>query len=289
MTTTPFQKNLAWSAGLHIAALVAFAFLLGFSHTPKPPETVQWVDLAPIQGEPGPVESQPVTPSLPKFDPIPEPVRHDPVEPAPIEPVPESAPIEPVQPDSLPIKKVEPSLKAIKKPEPAPKVEQPPQPKIKISAKRVVKSVTGQSSANDSSAKPVKVAPSQTFSKSLLAKLEKNGGLVVGADASGTGASPAGEESKFAAYKNLIEQELYRAWRPPLGMDEGMGAKVLLRIEKTGVISVVSLAASSGNKELDDTALKAPQMVKKLPPLPEGMGAPKPYVEVIVFFKIKKL
>jgi len=299
---TPFQKNLVLSAAAHVVALGVFMLVLGFSHPEKPPETIQWIDINAAPVEPGPSARENPLPPEPGTVTPPE-IAHPepsiaPVESEPVEPTPQHVEPEPVtpvkQPDvkPKPVEKRAPTPKPPEvkhKPKPAPKITQPAKQKIKISTKRVVIPALNQSLAGGLSPKTAaNSSANPSFSGRVLAKFKNNDGLVTPVGAGGTGTRAAGAVSKFAAYHNLIYQELYGAWQPPFGMDEEMGAKVLLRIGKNGVISMISLAVSSGNKALDDSALEAPRIVKKLPPLPEGMGSPNPYAEVIVFFKIQK-
>jgi TonB family protein len=124
------------------------------------------------------------------------------------------------------------------------------------------------------------------FARNLLGKLQNSGGLVTAKGATGTGTSGAGSPNEFGWYFSLIFQEMYGAWDPPLGLPEGLVTRVLIRVEKTGVISKVSLANSSGNKSMDDSALAAAHRVKKLPPPPDGLG--DRFAEFTIGFKIQK-
>ena len=79
---------------------------------------------------------------------------------------------------------------------------------------------------------------------------------------------------------------MYNAWHPPFGLDEGLTAQILIRVEKNGAISKVSLASSSGNKFMDESTLAAANSVKKLSPLPQGLG--DSFVEITIHFKKQK-
>jgi len=126
----------------------------------------------------------------------------------------------------------------------------------------------------------------KAFANRLLGKMQGSGGLVTAKGATGTGTGGAGQPSPFAWYFNRVFQEMYAAWEPPFGLDEGLRTQVLIRVEKTGTITKVSLAASSRNKAMDDSALAAVNRVKKLPPLPEGLGGS--FAEITVHFKVQR-
>jgi TonB family protein len=126
----------------------------------------------------------------------------------------------------------------------------------------------------------------KAFANRLLSKMQGSGGLVTAKGATGTGTGGAGQPNPFAWYFNRVFEEMYAAWEPPFGLAEGLVAQVLIRVEKTGSITKVSLAGPSGNKAMDDSALAAANRVKKLPPLPEGLGGA--FAEITVHFKVQR-
>lgn len=77
---------------------------------------------------------------------------------------------------------------------------------------------------------------------------------------------------------------MYEAWNPPLDARSGMTSRILLKVDRTGLISQVSLASSSGNPQMDASALDAARHVTKLPPLPSEIpGNP---ADITVNFKL---
>ncbi len=303
----------------HLAILGAVALAVGLAPSPPPRETIQWVDLAPNLGQPQPANPAPssgateipgessatVTPEPPAPTPSPPPTVAPPEASEPPAPVPppekEALPTPPVKPQPKPVRPPpretapKPALKTPKTSRPPPPAPSAPaKPKIKVSTKVVTRVVGGSTSATKG-AKPLSSGAASTgaafdpaaFSKGLLNKLKGSGGLVTAPGATGKGtAAGSGPSHDFAWYYNLIFQAMYGAWAPPFGLEEGLHTQVLIRVEKNGVISKVSLASSSGNKSMDDSALAAANRVKKLPPLPDGLG--DSFAEITVHFKVQK-
>lgn len=170
--------------------------------------------------------------------------------------------------------------------------EKPARPRVALQTNRVVR-VTPPSSATAGRAQTARTersAPAgarydpKAFARRLLSRMEGSEGLVTARGAGGTGSS--GQPNPYAWYFQKIFQEMYAAWTPPLGLDNGLVSRVLIRVEKNGAITKVSLAAPSGNRAMDDSALAAAHRVKKLPPPPEELG--NPFAEIIVHFKIQR-
>lgn len=324
MTPTD-KKSLAWSCVLHGAILGALCLSVGFVPPEKPKEPLVWLDMATMPGdnhvpEPGNAAPAPPGPApAPAPTPAPAPARVEP--PPPPEPTPapvvEATPPEPTPPAPTP----EPAIQtAPPKPQPVKKVSDQTENKATATAnsppsssktvikkgKRVTRTVGSTSSSGSPNTKgsgPAGANPADKgkglggpgsdysadrFGRLLLGKLPKSeiGGYVWAPNTTGIGTSGKGEASEYGSYFNLIMEKMYAAWHPPFGMSEGMGTKVVLSIERTGVISRVQLDTSSGNQALDDTALAAAHQVRKLPPPPEGLA--NPTAKVTVFFKIQK-
>jgi len=276
------KKNLTLSVVLHAIGLGIFALMLGFAPKPEKVTMIDMIDLGPA---PGP--EQPVAPP----EPAPAPANPEPANP---EPQQEPQPPEPPQPPAPPepkIKEPEPTPTPVKTPEPeAPvkKAEPKPAPphKVQVSNKKIVRTVAVKPEAAKSTKPASSSGPtfnSSSFAKNLLGKMGNSNGLVTSPTGKGTGLSVNANE--FAAYYNLIFQRMYSAWQPPLSADEGLTAPVVIRVEKNGTISKVSLASSSGNNEMDVSAVAAANRVKSLPPLPPGLGTD--HADITVNFKIQ--
>lgn len=307
-----FRNSLIWSAAAHVILLVSLACLVGFSIPHKEPESITWVEL-PSAGNPAPPVLVPALPEAP-VDPTPSPPPPIPdqatpplippspspaVDPLPKLPepptVPEHQPVPP-PPTPQPVPPTPPPRQPPKPPAPkTPAVDdkpaKPQKPKVEVSRTVVRRSPSSQAKPSP----PVKGADPRTspstfdpkaFARRLAGKFSTMPGLVTARPTAGSGTGAAGTTSEFAAYYNHIFQEMYAVWRPPLGLAEGMETKVLLRIEKTGVISQVSLVSSSNNQPMDESALAAANQVKKLRPPPEELV--KPAALITVAFQIQK-
>ena len=303
---TPFRRNLAWSAVGHVGLLLLLAAGIAFAPVQKPPETIQWMDLAPDLGTPAPGPVTPPGPVAPAPEPIPWPTAPTPAPPEPTPPEPEPAPPEPAPPEpkpTPPAPKPAPAKaetiteKTVPKPPVKKETPRPSHPRVAVNTNRVVRIVrrSTPAPARTTATRPAAGATSgaanydpKAFSNRLLKQMEGRGigGLVTAKGATGTGTGGAGQPSPFAWYYQRIFQEMYAAWQPPFGLDEGLVAQVLIRVEKTGTITRVSLTASSGNKAMDDSALAAANRVKNLPPLPEGLGSS--FAEITVHFKVQR-
>lgn len=304
---TTFRKSFIWSATIHIVLIASIALIIKYSYKPKPVDSIQWIDLAPELGTSD--RSQPSTPggglpqkaSLPVQTPsAPEPSSPPPAPKPKPSPIPEHTKTEsdllaPPKP-SLPLKEKpdesHPNIKKSVQPKTAAKPETETtsgKAKIKISHKKIVRTIELPITKPSASSSTVGNTPSfnaSAFAQKLLSKLPDNGGLVAAKGAEGSGSSAKGQASNFGWYFNHIFQEMYHVWHPPFGLPIGICTQVLIRVEKNGIISKVSLASSSGNQLMDESALAAANNVKKLQPLPEGLGPT--YAEITINFKIQK-
>ncbi len=296
---TPFRHNLVWSAVGHVGLLLLIGALVAFAPVRKLPEMIQVMDLAPDLGSPAPGPVNPPAPpaSVPDPEPLPAPPSPTPPEPQP--PQPETVPPEPRPAPVLP-KPPTPKPNAITE-KPSPKTPEkretpkPSLPRVVVNTNKVVRVVrnpapalprtTGTRPAAGASSGGARYDP-KAFSRRLLKQMEGSGGLITAEGATETGTGGAGQPSPFAWYFNRIFVEMYAAWQPPFGLDEGLRAQVLIRVEKNGTITKVSLATPSGNQAMDDSALAAANRVKNLPPLPEGLGGS--FAEITVHFKVQR-
>lgn len=296
---TPFQKNLVWSTAAHLGILSLLALALGFSKPEKKAETIQWIDTSLTLPSPDPspgqaVESSPLHPSDPVPQEPPTPPQSEPPAPTPppaIETPPAASPVhDPIvpskpnepKPDPIkksPVKSISPP--PIKKPNPP----KPSTPQIKVSTTPMVRPVVPPLTVRNS--KP-STSPADTdtgfdphrFAKALSDKLS---GTVILKGQSGSGRP---NHDDFNPYLSHVMQEMYGAWRPPPGQDVVKPSSIVIRIDKNGTITKVSLATSCGKRLMDDSALAAAHSVKKLKPLPKGLGPD--FEDITVNFKVQQ-
>lgn len=87
-----------------------------------------------------------------------------------------------------------------------------------------------------------------------------------------------------AAYGQIIQSKMYAAWRQPsVASHQTRGAVIRIRIEKNGIISIATLEQSSGNGQIDRTALQAARSVR-LPDLPANIQ--QNFIEMTIEFKL---
>ena len=286
---TFFRKNLIWSVAGHIGILVLVILLMGSAEIKRPSETIRYIDLAPdisVQPPPNPnISSLPTSPSKQPDDHQPSDSNSQPPAHLDPPPVPTTVPTEATP---------KPTPKEITKPIPTP-VKTTTTSKPVKTPKPVVKASSPKSDHKPNVTQPIKSEKpppaadpfdSSAFAKKLLAKLPSSEGLVTAKGATGSGTSASGQPNDFAWYLNQIFEEMHNAWQPPFGLEDGLTTQVLLRIEKTGFISQVSLESSSGNTPMDESALAAANRVKKLAPPPKELG--EPFAEVTIKFKKQK-
>jgi TonB family protein len=182
---------------------------------------------------------------------------HDSPRPTPEPPkptlVPEQPKPEPVKPKAEPVKP---------KPEPV----KPTPEKPKWTPKPVVRQ---DNKVRNPNVTPTPRTPSPDFAK-ILASATAN-------------ITAKSNEQLPGDYSQKIQSEMYAAWhQPSVAANSGHGAIVRIRIEKSGIISSAALERSSGNSQIDSTALKAARSVR-LPPLPDNIRSS---ISVTVEFKL---
>jgi TonB family protein len=295
-----FRKNLIWSVIGHVSVLGLIA-LVASSSVQKPIPQPSWIDLAAFN--PGPPQSsnpkqlnppsneqsKPPPPTVKEPQPNPPPPeksadpepakdpilpQKDPVPPPQVKSEPPKQPVkEPIKPakDPIPPKK---EVKPPPTPKPPKQTKPPPaEPKVKLSDRKITRNAVSSSKV-ETPAKPSDStdAHAPSFAEKLNEKLKKSSALVTAKGGTGTGSSLNENPNEFAAYYHHIFEEMYGAWQPPFGLDEGLVCQILIRVEKNGIISKVSLARTSGNKLMDESSLTAANAVKKLQPPPEDLG-----------------
>ncbi len=224
------KRSLLWSAGLH--ATVALALVVA--------GCVSWLRfradepdiLAEFVVEPpgDPEAADPPPPPEPETEPEPEP-----------------------EPDDIPIP--DPPKPEPPKPEP-PKPEPPKRKPIEVSKKVV----TFDKPAQTRPVAPPPTIQTQKIGKgSPLTEEEFKKMLDLGATVSDHTSIPADEASRCAV---LVRDQLYRAWkRPDDSAITGTPPTIAISLSEGGVVRDVVLRKSSGNAELDASAVRAARSV----------------------------
>ena len=105
------------------------------------------------------------------------------------------------------------------------------------------------------------------------------------AGGAGSGAG-ANEASRFAWYHELIHDRFYSQWEQPtslFGGENNYAVTVQIRIEQDGRISSYEIISPSGNFVMDDSVRRAGQRVRRIDPLPDGLGSGGSYTVRIQF------
>ncbi len=101
-----------------------------------------------------------------------------------------------------------------------------------------------------------------------MAKIQKQ---AVGPAASGEPGDPGADA--LALYLGLVEIKLLEQWKNPVGGGNGM-VQVSFTIFPKGNIALPKIIKSSGNRKLDNLALRAIKNAVPLPPFPKGLKEP---------------
>lgn len=181
--------------------------------------------------------------------------------------LPEPAIAEPLDQASIP----EPATEPAPKPEPV-KSEPAKKPKpIERQTNRVVKTTA----APDPPKQPA--PPTEESIKAILtAEMPESGPIVL----------EAGESSPvLGAYYQQVYDRMYSAWIQPSQLRSlpGLSTDIRIVVEPDGKITGRTKIRGSGNELMDESAMKAVQSVKTLPPLPREFRSPR---EIIVTFEI---
>ncbi|MFA6560474.1 MAG: TonB family protein [Verrucomicrobiia bacterium] len=105
---------------------------------------------------------------------------------------------------------------------------------------------------------------------------------------SGSGTGPGtggGLPSEFGWYYLLIKDAMDRAWTQPSQLQGRLNCVVFIRIQRDGTISYVWFDQRSGNPVMDESVLSAVNSVRRIRPLPPGLG--NAYVDIPVAFELK--
>ena len=86
----------------------------------------------------------------------------------------------------------------------------------------------------------------------------------------------------------MLHDRFYARWDQPLSVLQGgqeFATLINIKIDRTGHITGVSLAKSSGNPTVDESVMAAAQRVSQVDPPPKGLGDGSGY-EVNIEFKL---
>ena len=179
----------------------------------------------------------------------------------------ESAIAELQKPVSIP----EPAKEPAPNPEPA-KSEPAKKPKpVERQANRVVKTATVPELPNQPA------SPTEESIKAIL---------TTGVSESGPILLDEGESNPvFSAYYRQVYDGMYSAWIQPSQLKSlpGLSADIRIVVEPDGKITGRTKIRGSGNELMDESAMKAVQSVKTLPPLPREFRSAR---EIVVTFEI---
>lgn len=168
-----------------------------------------------------------------------------------------------------PVKKKKEKVKEVKKEEPKKQVKKvekkPPPPKKKDPPKEKPKP---------------KAKAKEDYDSKLNQAMQRYLGESTDAGGSGFGAGRVSDEGgtgggelrppEFFKYKRVLESHIKGGWRWH-NTSRRLVCQVQLRLEKNGRVSQVSLVRSSGNREFDDSALRAVKKANPVPPIPSSV------------------
>lgn len=155
----------------------------------------------------------------------------------------------------------------------APKVVPPPvisQPVITppvVTAPKVSLGASKEGRLEAKTAKPDAVRPTVTAPASeSQGQSDAGQGLGVGTE---TGVTVGNTDPALAYYFVLIQDKITGNWTPPkMGPGTVANISLFLRILRSGQVRDVAVDSSSGDRLLDDSALRAVRLSTPLPPLP---------------------
>ena len=120
--------------------------------------------------------------------------------------------------------------------------------------------------------------------KRLAAKLEAaNPSSHPGGE--GPGPNPGGDGDKFAWYLGALEDKIQVAWEQPPSAAAGLMTTVQFSLEPDGRITGAKVSQSSGNAEMDQSALLAVKSIGQYERWPEGF--PLDRAKILVDFECK--
>lgn len=172
------------------------------------------------------------------------------------------------QPEPMPEPEPEPEPQPEPEPEPEPQPEPEPEPeekKIEISRKRV---------RRQDAEKPKPRPTPEQIRQALERKLADQADSVVQTDIP-------------AWYYAHVRERMNAAWVEPTGLSlpPGAFARVVISVDRSGLISSRSLQRSSGNSIMDKSVMRAVDSVANLKPLPEKVRGR--HKDIIIDFELE--
>lgn len=284
------KRTLLWVALGHLLLVLAVLFPLRFFWKPEEVRYIEMVSLGelnPGEGTPQPPTASGATQAA--APPKPTPPTPDPAPPLPapapplVPPTPAPAPAPAPAPSPAPA----PAPTPPKPPTPAPPKPAPTPPrKIEVDLTRKVVRDTSTTAARQDGPAPkpsnARTPSAGEVEKNLRQSLEKAG--IQGGRGAGQAGRPDGSTEDFAWYHALIKDTIRRHWIKP-NLEARFETFATIRIAPDGRVTLLGLAKSSGNDQVDESVLNAIRAVTKLPqPLPKGLGSPN--YEVTVNFRL---
>jgi TonB family protein len=272
-----FRRNFVIVTVLHAVVIAAIGWI---QFRPPPPEPIKTINLinpgSLVKGTPGPSES----PAVKKFE-TPPPAAAAaapppkspqlPQTPPPVKTQPPPAAAEAPQPPSeIPLAKTKTSTTP-----PAAPAEKPKKVAVKVNKNVVTRQNASTASSSSSASSPAAhtASPDAGSVANRLGTALRNSGVAT-ATATGPDGAANGTRSDFSDYYTLIRNQMYEKWDQPIQFaGKKLRTQIQIIVEKSGLLSTVSLLTTSGNSVFDESALTAARSVKQIrEPLPDGMN-----------------
>ncbi|MBI2440343.1 MAG: TonB family protein [Lentisphaerae bacterium] len=134
---------------------------------------------------------------------------------------------------------------------------------------------------------PVKKMSKEQIRSILESAVARVGPAPAGTPEAGAG-SGNGQATPYGWYLEQVRAIMYEAWQQPsaLAGQQGLFTQVRLRVRQDGQITSKEMAASSGNRLMDDSVMLAVESVVKLPELPFGFGGA--YKDLVIDFELEE-
>ena len=245
------KKSLALTLIGHGVVLMAVFLSAAFLHRPK----IEYMEIDPGLGGPkSPRSSGGAPPPAASRDDTREPPR----------PNPQSKAAEPPKEKSeFPTKKAPPKKISVPKKKPVAK-KSPAKPAVRKSNKLVVRS--------KAATPPPKPGASESAGdirrrmEGRIGQPNTSSEPSPGGDGSG---NATGTANRFAVYLGGLQEQIQIAWEQPSAAETGLKTEVAFLLEKSGHLTGIRIVKSSGNLEMDQSALFAVKSIGAYQPWPE--------------------